>query len=94
MDKLLFHCADGSGILSSLLQLRVHALAVETVAEDRAAVVQLRGHSDEFAGVACDAKTTDKGDATQGVQGSGEWEVSVNETGCVISGLTIWFVIY
>lgn len=76
VDELLFHCAHRGGLLSPLLQLSVHQLAVDTAAENRPAVVQLRGHFDESVGVACDTKATHQSDAAQRLQGQGEREVS------------------
>lgn len=77
MDKLLFDCADGGGVLPPLLQLLVHQLAVVAALKDCTAVLQLRGHPNEPAGLACDQKTADKGDAAQGLQGSGDGSLAM-----------------
>lgn len=76
VDKLLLDCFDWCCLLSSVLQLRVHQLAVVASAENGATIIQLRRHFDEFAGVARNAKTTDKSDTKKGLQGSREREVS------------------
>lgn len=75
MDELLFHCIDGCRLLSSVLQLRVYQLVVGVGAKDCAAVIQLRRYFDEPVGFACNAKATNQSDATEGLQGSRQWEV-------------------
>ncbi len=58
MDQLLFDCPDGCSVLSSLLQLCVLQLAVLASTENSSTIIQLRGHFDEFVGVARHTKTT------------------------------------
>lgn len=77
MDELLLNCADRRCILSSLLQLCVHKLSVTFAAEDRTAVVKLRGHSHEHDGVACHPQTAHKGHPAESVQGPRERPIAV-----------------
>lgn len=59
VDELLLYCTDRGSFLPQVLQLCVHQLVIAAPAEDGEAVVQLRGHSNELPGVACDEETAD-----------------------------------
>lgn len=76
MDKLLLHCLNGCGFLSSLLQLCVLQLVVFAFTENRTAIIQLRGYFNEFVSVTCYTKATHQGDTEKRLQGSGKWKVS------------------
>lgn len=92
MDQLLFHSADWRRFLPSLLQLCVHKLVAAAAAENRSAVVQLRGYSHESTSVARDTKAAHKGDAAQGLQGSREWQVCSSVV--LICYINIFFILY
>lgn len=50
-------------------------MVIVVVAEDSETVFELRGHIDEFSSVARYPQTTDKSDATERIQGQGQWKV-------------------
>lgn len=70
MDKLLLDCADWCCILSPLLQLFIHELAVVVITEDCTTIIELRGYFDELPRFSCDSKIANQGHSTQGIQGS------------------------